>query len=311
MNDKLAFLFPGQGAQVVGMGKDFYDRYSSAKEIFQIADDLLGRPLSKIIFEGPLESLTETKNSQSAIFVVSFAILKVLQEQFSSLSPLICAGLSLGEYTALAASSRITFEECLPLVQKRADAMNQACLKNKGTMAAVFGLSSEKVEALVNELNLPEDLWTANFNCPGQIVISGTLKGVEAGSKAAKEKGAKMVIPLNVHGAFHSGLMKEAKNILYPYVYAAHIHESQVRFVMNVSGKSVSDPQTIRENLIEQITSPVRWEQSIKGMMDEVSLFLEIGPGKTLAGMNRQMKAGETLSINKLEDLDKLAQIIG
>ena len=208
---KITYLFPGQGAQYVGMGKDFAENYPRAKETFEEADDLLGRNLSKIIFEGPTELLTETINSQPAIYVTSMAILRVLEEQFPDLKPTSCAGLSRGESTALTAGLRLPFASCLPLVQYRGECMNEACETTPGTMAAIFGLSAQELEQLVKELNLPQDLWVANFNCPGQTVISGTLKGVEAGIEAAKTKGARRVIALRVHGALHSGLMALAE----------------------------------------------------------------------------------------------------
>ena len=161
---KSAFLFPGQGAQSVGMGKDFYETYTAAREVFQQGDELLGRSLSKLIFEGPAEALTETRNSQTAIYLTSIALLRVLTEQFPDLKPSVCAGLSLGEYTALTASKKVAFESCLPLVQFRGNAMNDACEATRGTMAALFGLSAEDVEQMVAELALPNDLWVANFN---------------------------------------------------------------------------------------------------------------------------------------------------
>lgn len=305
---KIAFLFPGQGAQTVGMGKDFYQQFSVAREVFQHGDDILGRSLSKIIFEGPAETLTETRNSQTGIYLTSIALLRVLQEQFPDIQPSFCAGLSLGEYTALTAAGNLSFETCLPLVQFRGEAMNAACEATQGTMAALFGLSAEEVEALVKELNLPRDLWAANFNCPGQTVISGTLKGIEAGIAAAKERGAKRAIPLKVHGAFHSGLMSLAEEQLAHKLSAIQIQKSSVQLVMNVCGNFVEDPEQIRANLIQQVTSPVRWEQGIRAMQPSVDLFIEIGCGKTLAGMNKQIGITvPTLTINGIEDLEKLA----
>lgn len=308
---KIAFLFPGQGAQSVGMGKDFYNLFQEAKEIFQEGDDLLKRSLSKIVFEGPSELLVETRNSQTGIYLTSLAILRVLQKQLPNLKPLICAGLSLGEYTALTASGRLPFKTGISLVQLRGEAMNAACEATLGTMAAIFGLSAEEVEAMVLELNLPNDLWVANFNSPGQTVLSGTLKGVQAGIESAKARGAKRAIPLQVHGAFHSGLMRLAQEQLTMPINDAEILDSSIKLVMNVPGGFVSEREAIRDNMIRQITAPVRWEQGIRAMMPEVDLYIEIGCGRTLAGLNRPIVSAPTISINKIEDLEQLAKMIG
>jgi len=307
MVKKIAFLFPGQGAQVIGMGKDFYTQYSTAREAFQHGDDILNRSLTKIIFEGPAETLIETRNSQTGIYLTSIAILKVLQEQFPDLKPSVCAGLSLGEYSALTAGEYLSFESCLPLVQFRSEAMNEACEAMPGTMAALFGLPADEVEIMVRDLNLPHDLWVANFNCPGQTVISGTLKGVEAGMVAAKERGAKRVIPLKVHGAFHSGLMSVAEKKLADKISEIEISKGSSQLVMNVCGNFVTSLELIRSNLIKQVTSAVRWEQGIRAMMPTVELYIEIGCGKTLASMNKQIGVSvPTITINTIEDLEKL-----
>lgn len=305
---KIAFLFPGQGAQYPGMGKDFFESFPIVRETFEQADDLLGRSLSTIILEGPEPVLTETKNSQTGIFVTSMALLRVIEEMFPQVKPSICAGLSLGEYTAVCASNRLTFSDCLPLVQHRGQFMNEACETTKGTMAVILGLDAATVEEMVKEVNLPNDLWAANFNCPGQIVISGTLKGIEAGSAAAKAKGAKRVLPLTVHGAFHSGLMRRAEERLTEYVKAAPLKESEISLVMNVPGNFVKDTTQIRENLIKQVTHSVRWEQGIRAIEKTgVDLFLEIGCGKTLAGFNKRIGTiAPTVSIEKVTDLKEL-----
>lgn len=305
---KIALIYPGQGAQYPGMGKDFADEFAIARETYEEADDILGRNLSKIIFEGPEKELTETKNSQTGIFVTSVALYRVLAKLYPSLKPAFCAGLSLGEYTAVSTSGRLSFPEALPLVQHRGQFMNDACEATVGTMAVILGLDADAVEEMVKDVNLPNDLWAANFNCPGQIVISGTLKGIEAGTAAAKERGAKRVLPLQVHGAFHSGLMRSAEERLAEYVQAAPLKDSPIELVMNVTGKGASSLTEIRENLIRQVTSPVRWEQSIQYMQEQgVDLFLEIGCGKTLAGFNRRIGVNvPTFSIEKVQDLETL-----
>lgn len=308
---KIAFIFPGQGAQYPGMAKDFFENFSLARETFEEADDLLHRNLSKIIFEGPEAVLTETKNNQTAIFVVSIAILNVIKKSYPQIIPTVCSGLSLGEYTALTASNRLDFAACLPLVQHRGQYMNEACEAHPGTMAVVLGLDAKAVEEIVKEVDLPNDLWAANFNCPGQIVISGTAKGIEAGSAAAKAKGAKRVLPLQVHGAFHSGLMKSAEVKLQDHVHAVNLKDSQIEFVMNVPGDYVKDKTQIKTNLINQVTHSVRWEQGIRRMADQgIDLFIEIGCGKTLAGFNKRiLPEAKTISVEKITDLDQLLNV--
>jgi [acyl-carrier-protein] S-malonyltransferase len=305
---RIAFLFPGQGSQYPGMGKDIVDHFPLARQTIEEADDILNRKLSSIIFEGPEALLTETQNSQTAIFVISIALVRVLKELFPSLQPQVCAGLSLGEYTALTAGEFLSFRDCLVLVQHRAQFMNEACERHKGTMAVVMGLEADVVERLVYEVALPNDLWAANFNCPGQVVISGTEKGIALGSEAAKAKGAKRVLPLSVHGAFHSGLMREAGERLAPYIDNAPIRQGKAELVMNVPGDFVKDVGQIKQNLIKQVTHPVRWEQGVRAMHG-ADLFIEVGCGKTLAGMHKRIGvASPILSFEKMDDLDIIAK---
>lgn len=305
---KIAFLFPGQGAQYPGMAKDFFDAYPIAKQTFEEADDVLHRKLSHTIFEGPDKVLTETKNSQLAIYVVSIAIWRTLGQLFPTLQPSACAGLSLGEYTALTVSGRLPFKEGLDLVAHRSQYMNDACEAIPGTMAVVLGLDGDAVEKIVKEVNLPHDLWAANFNCPGQVVISGTVRGIEAGTLAAKAKGAKRVMTLQVHGAFHSGLMKPAEERLAPFIREAPLKDSACEIVMNVPGKGVHDRDEIRQNLIKQVTHPVRWEQGIRHLRDEgTELYLEIGCGTVLAGFNKRIGVeAPCFSIETVKDLQPL-----
>lgn len=302
---KMALLFPGQGAQYPGMGRDFAQAYSVARATFEEADDLMGMSLSQLIFDGPAETLTETRYSQVAIYVTSLAVLRVLQQLFPLENPFVCSGLSLGEYTALTASGRISFHDCLPLVRQRAEAMHAACLEKQGTMAVVIGLDAETVLQTVADLHLPHDLWVANLNCPGQVVISGTARGIERGSKALADRGAKRVLPLQVSGAFHSGLMQSAEDRLQPILSKLDLRKGAARFVMNVPGDFVSDEAQIRQCLVRQVTQPVRWEQGVRAMMREgVTLFLEVGPGKTLAAMNKRIGTTcATISVEKVEDL--------
>jgi [acyl-carrier-protein] S-malonyltransferase len=307
---KIAFLFPGQGAQYAGMAKDFFENFAEAREVFEEADDILKRKLSTIILTGPDALLTETRNSQTGIYVACLAILQVIKKRLPKLEPKVCAGLSLGEYTALTASAKVPFDAGLNLVQHRGQFMNDSCEATKGTMAVILGLDGPIIEQMVKEVAMPHDLWAANFNCPGQVVISGTMAGIEAGAAAAKLKGAKRVLPLQVHGAFHSGLMQTAEERLAEYVYNAPLVRSDIGLVMNVTGNLAKGEQEIRTNLIKQVTHPVRWEQCIRSLGEEgVDLFIEIGCGKTLSGFNKRIGLPiPTLSVEKVEELDALAK---
>jgi [acyl-carrier-protein] S-malonyltransferase len=303
MSKKIAFLFPGQGAQYPGMAKDFYEQFSIARETFEEADDLLSFPYSKWILEGPAEELTLTKNSQVGIYIASFAILRCVQQQFSELQPTVCAGLSLGEYTALAAAGKMTFADGLVLVQARGRYMQEACEEMPGTMQVVLGLDEASVEKIIDPI---ENVWVANLNCPGQVVIAGTLAGINAAALALKEQGAKRVLPLEVSGAFHSGLMAPAKEKLSPKIASVPLTESTTELVMNVPGDYVSALDEIRNNLILQVTSPVRWEKGIRAMMERgIDLYIEMGCGKTLSGMNKKIGVtSKTCSIEKIADLE-------
>jgi len=310
MSKKIAFLFPGQGAQYVGMAKDFYDSFSVAREVFEEADDRLKEPLSRLIFEGPKEELTLTRNSQCAIYVSSIAIWRVIQKQFPDLIPNYCAGLSLGEYTALTASGKLTFTDTLSLVRLRAQAMQEACESRPGTMQVVLGLESSAVQEAIGALNPPHLVWVANLNCPGQVVISGTLDGIHSALEKLKEMGARRFLPLDVSGAFHSGLMQEAKEKLAPYILSASLKESEPLLVMNVSGKAEREVGNICRHLIDQVTNPVLWESGIRTIESlGVDLFIEIGCGKTLQGLNKKIgTAVPTISVEKIFELEELEE---
>jgi [acyl-carrier-protein] S-malonyltransferase len=308
--EKIAYIFPGQGAQYPGMAKDFVDNFSAARLTFEEADDLLRFRLSEIVLNGPEQTLKETKNSQLGIYVTSMAIFRVVQE-LHGFQPYVCAGLSLGEYTALTAGGWLSFMKTLPLVQHRGQFMNDACESTEGTMVVVMGLENAIVEKIVDEVNLPHDLWIANYNCPGQIVLSGTLFGINAATEVAKKYQAKRVLPLQVYGAFHSGLMKSAQDKLTPYIQETHFDQGTSTLVMNVPGDFVSDLSQLKTNLIQQVTHSVRWEQGVQAMMREnIDLFIEFGPGTTLSGMNKRIGVtAPTLSIEKIADLDRLTQL--
>jgi [acyl-carrier-protein] S-malonyltransferase len=304
----MAFLFPGQGAQYVGMGKDFYRDYPAAKHLFEEADDKLKQNFSSLIFSGSESELTQTKNSQPAIYTTSMAILHVIQTLFPQLLPTSCAGLSLGEYSALTAAGYIPFPDGLLLVEQRGSLMHQACEKYPGTMAVVLGLDDDAVVSIVDGLKLPNEIWAANFNCPGQVVISGTQKGVELASEALLKQGAKRVLPLQVHGAFHSGLMRFAQENLSEQIQRTPLAKSAIQLAMNCTGDFATSLEEIKSNLISQVVSPVYWHRSIKAIerMD-IDLFVEIGCGKALAGMNKRIGVkAPTISIEKIEDLPLL-----
>ena len=305
MNKKYAFLFPGQGAQYVGMGRDFYDHFSIAKQTFEEADEILGQNFSRLIFEGPSDQLTLTKNSQIGIYITSIAMLRTLAQQFPDLQPSVCAGLSLGEYTALTAAKKISFNNCLKLVKARAEFMNDACDTIEGSMQVILGLNADVVEEVLLPL-AAHQVWVANINCPGQVVIAGTKSGIELATRALKEKGAKRALPLDVSGAFHSGLMKEAQERLTPYLMEVTLQTSPIDIVMNVPGDYVVGSEALRRCLIDQITQPVRWEKGICAIQAKgVDGYMEIGCGKTLSGMNKRIGVtAPTWSIEKISDLE-------
>lgn len=308
---KIAFIFPGQGAHYLQMGKDFYDNFKSAKLVFEEAQDHLHMNVTDLIFNGPLDLLTQTHHSQIAIYVTSIAILKIVQELYA-LQPYVCAGLSLGEYSALTAADWLSFREGLSLVKHRSQFMSEACEKNPGTMAVVMGLNADQVEECVKNLSMPLEIGVANYNCPGQIVISGTVKGIEKASQALKELGAKRVLPLQVHGAFHSNLMQEAQVQLQPFILAASFSCKPAKIVMNVSGDFVESPEEAKQYLVKQVTHSVRWQQGIEAIeKQEIDAFIEFGPGQTLAGMNKRIGVeAPTFSIDKIAQLEQCAALI-
>lgn len=306
-----AFLFPGQGAQYPGMGRDFYEQFPEARRVFEEADDHLGRVFSQEIFGASAAELTRTKNSQVAIFIVSSAILQVLRKLFPGLVPSACAGLSLGEYTALYASGRIGFKECLDLVAARASYMEEACSVHPGSMAVVLGMEPSLIEQALAQGGLAEAVWVANLNCPGQVVIAGTREGLISGAEALKNAGAKRVLPLEVSGAFHSKLMMSAQKQLTPFIEAIHLHPTNVDLVMNVPGDYVYDEALIRKYLSEQVVSPVLWEKGVRTMVQRsYGLYVEVGPGSTLAGMNKRIGVSSpTVSVGKVSDLNQLEEV--
>lgn len=279
-----AFVFPGQGAQFTGMGKDLYDNNPIAKELFDKADEILGFSITNIMFNGTDEELKETKVTQPAVFLHSVASALCLGDDFC---PAMVAGHSLGEFSALVAAGALSFEDGLRLVSARAMAMQKACEATPGTMAAVIGLPDETIEGICNEVSESgETVVAANYNCPGQLVISGTIEGINAACEKLKAAGAKRALPLKVGGAFHSPLMRPAKDELEKAIEATEFKAPRCPVYQNVDGKAYTDPTEIKANLISQLTSSVRWTESVNNMISAgANDFTECGPGKALQGM--------------------------
>ncbi|WP_233899659.1 ACP S-malonyltransferase [Tenacibaculum piscium] len=287
-----AYIFPGQGAQFTGMGLDLYEKYPIAQELFEKANDILDFSITDVMFEGSAESLKQTKVTQPAIFLHSVILAKVLGDDFQ---PEMVAGHSLGELSALVANGVLSFEDGLTLVSKRALAMQKACEIKPSTMAAVLGLEDKIVEDICAEID--GVVVAANYNCPGQLVISGEVTAVEKACEVLTEKGAKRAIMLPVGGAFHSPMMEPAREELAKAIQETTFNTPTCPVYQNVVAKAVLNPDEIKENLIAQLTAPVRWTQSIQAMIaDGGTEFIEVGPGKVLQGLMRKIDRSVTAS---------------
>ena len=280
-----AYVFPGQGAQFVGMGKDLYENHPLAKELFEKANSILGFSITDIMFSGTDEELKQTKVTQPAIFLHSVILSQILGKKFT---PEMVAGHSLGEFSALVANKTFSFEDGLILVSKRAMAMQKACELQAGTMAAILGLEDNKVEEICASIS--GIVTPANYNCPGQLVISGEIESINKACEAMKEAGAKRALVLPVSGAFHSELMRPAREELATAIENIHFEKPICPVYQNVTTTAISDPELIKKNLIEQLTAPVKWTQSIENMIkDGASEFIETGPGKVLQGLIKKI----------------------
>ena len=303
---KIAFIFPGQGAQACGMGKDFYEQTETGKRIFDKATQLMGFSMPQLCFEEN-DRLDITEYTQAAMVTASIAMMRVLEE--NGIKPDVAAGLSLGEYCALAAAGVMSDEDAIWTVRQRGILMQEAVPVGEGAMAAILALDAAAIEEVTGAM---EGVWIANYNCPGQIVISGEKAAVEEACEKLKAAGAKRAVMLNVSGPFHSGMLTAAGEKLGQVLSRVELHEPRIPYVANVTAQYVKSAAEVKELLTRQVSSSVRWQQSVEAMIaDGVDTFIEIGPGKTLAGFMRKISRDvKTLNVEKLEDIGKVAEAL-
>ena len=303
---KIAFIFPGQGAQACGMGQDFYEQTETGKRIFDKATELMGFSMPQLCFEEN-DRLDITEYTQAAMVTASIAMMRVLEE--NGIKPDVAAGLSLGDYCALAAAVVMSDEDAIRTVRQRGILMQEAVPVGEGAMAAILALDASAIEEVTGAM---EGVWIANYNCPGQIVISGEKAAVEDACEKLKAAGAKRAVMLNVSGPFHSGMLADAGERLGEVLSQVELHEPQIPYVANVTAQYVKSAAEVKELLTRQVSSSVRWQQSVEAMIaDGVDTFIEIGPGKTLAGFMRKISRDvKTLNVEKLEDISKVAEAL-
>ena len=303
---KIAFIFPGQGAQACGMGQDFYEQTETGKRIFDKATELMGFSMPQLCFEEN-DRLDITEYTQAAMVTASIAMMRVLEE--NGIKPDVAAGLSLGEYCALAAAGVMSDKDAIRTVRQRGILMQEAVPVGEGAMAAILALDAAVIEEVTGAM---EGVWIANYNCPGQIVISGEKAAVEEACEKLKAAGAKRAVMLNVSGPFHSGMLADAGERLGEVLSQVELHEPQIPYVANVTAQYVKSAAEVKELLTRQVSSSVRWQQSVEAMIaDGVDTFIEIGPGKTLAGFMRKISRDvKTLNVEKLEDISKVAEAL-
>lgn len=303
---RIAFIFPGQGAQVCGMGQDFYEQTETGKKIFDKASGLLGFSMPELCFEKN-DRLDITEYTQAAMVTAGIAMMRVLEEK--GIKPDVAAGLSLGEYCALAAAGVMSDEDAICTVRQRGILMQEAVPVGEGAMAAILALDAAAIEAVTGAM---EGVWIANYNCPGQIVISGKKAAVEEACEKLKAAGAKRALLLNVSGPFHSGMLTVAGEKLAQVLADVEIHTPRIPYVANVNAQFVTMAEPVKDLLTRQVSSSVRWQQSVEAMInDGVDTFIEIGPGRTLAGfMKKISKEVKTMNVEKLEDIEKVAEAL-
>ena len=304
---KIAFIFPGQGAQVCGMGQEFYEQTETGKEVFDKASELLGFSVPELCFEKN-DRLDLTEYTQPAMVTASIAMTKVFVEK-TGITPSVTAGLNLGEYAAMAAAGVMSWEDAIATVRQRGILMQEAVPAGLGAMAAVLAMDAQKIEEVIAPI---DGVQIANYNCPGQIVISGRKEAVAEASERLKEAGAKRVLPLNVSGPFHSSMLAEAGKKLGKVLEGVEVHTPQIPYVANVTAEYVTDEKEVKPLLEKQVSSSVRWEQSIRRMIaDGVDTFIEIGPGKTLTGFMKKIDRNvKALNIEKMEDIEKVKEAL-
>ena len=305
------FVFPGQGSQYVGMGRDFYENDDRAREIFQLAGEVLGIELSKLCFEGPAEELQKTEFAQPAILTVSVACLEMLRQ--SGLRPVAAAGHSLGEYAALVAAGSLAFADAVRLVRQRGRYMQEAVPLGRGGMVAVLGLSGPEVVAVCRQAGPAGIVEAANLNCPGQVVIAGELGALKHAAGLAREAGARRCLDLPVSAPFHSSLMQPAGFKLAKELAGVPVADPQIKFVANVSADYVYSAAAVRNNLIAQVSSPVRWEESVRRLLtDGLTTFIEVGPGKVLTGLIKKIdKNAVTCNVEDRASLEHVLALLG
>lgn len=302
---QICFMFPGQGSQEVGMGKEFYDKYDEIKVTFERANELLNTDIKKLMLEGPQDELTLTENAQPALLLSSYIALTILAKE--NIKPTVTIGHSLGEYSALVAANALSLEDALPLVQRRGQLMEQAFPKGQGTMAAVLGLSEIAISKVLKQLPDDEIVDIANLNCPGQIVISGTKTGVEQAMSLLKDEGARRVIPLNVSGPFHSRLMKRANSEFAEILEQISFQPGDIPVYANVTAKPMKDESEIRRLLKQQMYSPVRFSESIEQIIKKgTRVFVEVGHGRVLSGLVRKIdRKVKVFSVHDIASMKK------